>query len=207
MSFNDWQESWQKQPVAAEPGAATMVATIERVRAGARSFDRTILWRDLREGVAAIGVAGVFGLVACAKTIEGARAWDAWLAAALPLGVAGFLFADRWRAQRRRPKGAASVLSEIDHALAELRHQHWLLKNVLWWYLLPLAASGALITGQAVVMASPSPGVRAALAAVVLAIISGVSYPLWRLNRRLATNELAPRIAQLERERRELAEI
>lgn len=201
MNFENWQELWLKQPSPAA-GAENMEETIARVRAGAKSFDRTVLWRDVREGVAALGVSAVFGMVAMAKINEGAFAWDVILAAVLPLGVAGFLLVDRLRARGRRPGGGGTVIAELDHAIAELQHQHRLLTNVLWWYLLPLAASGGLIMVHAAMVASPLWWARLLVLCVALAIILLVNVPIYRLNMRVARDELLPRIEELERRRR-----
>lgn len=209
MNFDDCQVLWQKQPLPPPPDPTTAEALVRRVRAGARSFDRTILWRDLREVVAALALTLAFAGQARTHTLAGAPGWSlalAWLAAALPLGVAGFILFDRLRARRLRPRAAATVLSEIDHALAELRHQHRLLMNVTWWYLLPLAASGALfVMAQPVAVQSSWP-VRLMLAVFTVTLLAAVNIPLWWLNRRYARKDLAPRIEQLERERRDLSE-
>lgn len=211
MNFDDCQALWQKQPVPPPhtPDTIALAATIRRVRADARAFERTILWRDLREIIAALVVTAIFARMARSHTLEGAPAWGlalAWLAIAPPLGVTGFLVVDRLRARRLRPKGAGTVLSEIDHALAGLRHQQRLLLNVAWWYLLPLATSGALVMVHPIAMAESSGPLRLALAAFTVALLAAVNIPLWWLNRRVATKDLAPRIEQLERERRDFSE-
>ena len=208
MNFDDWQELWQKQTPSRSPDTAALQATIRRVRAEARAFDRAILWRDLREIVAALAAATIFAGMARACTLEGAPAWSltlAWLAAVPPLGVAAFLVSDRLRTRRLRPTGAGTVLSEIDHALAELRHQQRLLMNVTWWYLLPLATSAALVMVHPIAVTASSGTVRLVLVTFTAALLAAVNYPIWRLNRRFALRKLAPRIEQLERERRDLS--
>lgn len=208
MNFDAWQQLWQEQAPPTPADAATVKATIRRVRTDARAFDRAILWRDLREIIAALVVSVVFAGMTQARALEGPPAWSlalAWLGAALPLGVAGFLLIDRLRARKFRPRSTGTVLSEIDHALAELRHQHWLLMHVTWWYLLPLAASGALSMMPSLALAG-TPEVRLTLAAFTAALLAAVNYPIWWLNRRVATRYLAPRIEQLERERRSFDE-
>jgi hypothetical protein len=205
MNFENWQELWQKQPAPGAVAQDTITETIRRVRAGARSFDRTIFWRDSREVIAAIGVAAVFGFIAWAKIHEGAQAWDAIIATILPLGVAGFLLVDRARARDLRPVPNGTVVAELDHAIAELRHQHALLKNVLWWYLLPLVAGAALIMSHAILMASPAWWARLALVGITCAVLAAVIVPVYFLNQRVAEKELWPRLEELIRRRREFA--
>ncbi len=207
MNFDDCQSLWQKQPLPTTPRAnsAALAATIRRVRADARAFDRTIFWRDLRECVAALLVFLFFAHEARAKTLAGASSWTLWLAAALPLGVAGFLLIDRVRAHRR-PKEATTVLASLDHALAELRHQHRLLMNVIWWYLLPIALATALYMADSFIVSTTSWPGRIIGGGICAAMIAAVNYPIWRLNRRAATLYLAPRIVRLEIERRDFAD-
>ena len=208
MNFEDWQELWQKQPLPPPPDAAAVEALLRRVRADARTFDRNIFSRDLREIGAAIMLFAIFACDAWTLTLRGAPAWNivfTWIAAAAPLGVGSFLLVDRLHARRLRPRRMGTVLSEIDRALAELRHQHQLLMNVAWWYLLPIAISSVLIGVQPIVAAGPATPAGLRLIASMVAILAVINYPLWWLNRRCARKELAPQIEQLERERRDLS--
>lgn len=210
MKFEQWQEIWRQQTA----DAATQPDRLaEQVRQQARDFDRMVVWRDWREGLGAGGVAIVFGLTALHRTIQGGPALLCWSAAALPVAVVGFLLADRWaaraRARERRPaegrKPTAddTVLAELDRAIVELRHQHWLLHHVLWWYLLPLAASAGLIILDAILRAPVSGAAKAGLAGVGAAILAAVNFSIWRLNRGVAARELQPCLATLEQTRRD----
>lgn len=53
-------------------------------------------------------------------------------------GVAGYLLVDRWQQHRRRPVVNDPLKDCVTHSLQEVNHQIKLLKNVLWWHLLPL---------------------------------------------------------------------
>lgn len=209
MNFDDLQSLWQKQPAPAAPDAVAIAATLRRVRADARAFERTILWRDLREIAASLLVFVIFADMARDHARTDVPTWSialAWLGAALPLGVAGFMLFDRLRARRLRPRDAATVLSEIDRALAELRHQHRLLMSVTWWYLLPLAASGVLVVLHPVAMNAPSPLARVVLVSLGVIVLVSTNYVIRRLNHGCAQRKLAPQIAELERERREFSD-
>ena len=176
-----------------------------KVRDAARDLDCMVLWRDLREGVGAMLLAIIFGWIAWQKTMAGRPSWTCWIATALPLGVAVFLLVDRLRARRSRPKADGSVIAELDRAIAELRHQAWLLTTVLWWYLLPLGLSVGMI-GLHAALYSPSPyWLRVTIALVMVLITCVVMVPLWRLNHRFAQNEVRPWIEELETRRRQLS--
>lgn len=199
MNFEDMQKVWQEE-LTQQPNE-NVKAILAAVREKARAFDRSIFWRDAREAVAAIIVAAAFGWTGLAAGREGASPWLCWIAAVIPLGVAGWLLVDRRRMRRVRPKGGATVLEEIDGALAEVRHQAWLLRNVLWWYILPLAAASLLFLFF-VVLQTPLPaGARVIVAAVMLLIIAATNAWVWRINRHAVRKHLEPQIEELEKQR------
>ena len=120
MSFEDWQKVWQQDPSRPPQDAA---AILRDVRKKARAFDRTLFWRDAREGAASIVVAVAFAWTGFAASNEGASPWLCWIAAIIPLGVAGFLQIDRRRTRHVRPQDGETVLAELDRAIDEVRHQ------------------------------------------------------------------------------------
>ena len=203
MNFEDLRNVWQEEP-ARQPDE-NVKAILATVRRKARAFDRSIIWRDARETVAAVIVAVAFGWTGVAANNEGASPWLCWIAAVIPLGVAAFLLVDRRCVRRLRPKSGETVLEEIDGALAEVRHQVWLLRNVLWWYIIPLAAA-ALLFLFFVVRQTPLPAAaRVIVAAVMLVIIAVVNIVVWRINRHAVRKHLEPRIEELKRLRETLA--
>jgi hypothetical protein len=206
MNFEEFQKVWSTQPSPA-PRAATSnptpedVALLNRVRADARRFDRTIFWRDTREILAAFFVSAVFARIGWNAHLESSASWPCWLAAALPLGVAIYLLIYRLRHHRPRPAPSAAILDELDHSLARLRHQARLLRTVFWWYLLPLGMSGALLALQIFLYAPTPLPVRIFAAITALSIIALVHIWVARLNHRALKTQLEPRIAELESQR------
>lgn len=202
MNFDTWQTLWQKQSLPpSTTDAAAQAATLRRVRAGARAFDRTILWRDLREGLVALALGLWLAWDARSRLLAGAPSWNLWFAAVMPLGVAAFIFLDRFQTRRLRPAGAGALLTELDHALAELRHQHDLLRDVIRWYLLPLAATMALVMLPPLMRLTGEPELRVLIGLLGIGLVGALCYPIWWINHRVAIRELAPRIAALERDR------
>ena len=53
--------------------------------------------------------------------------------------IAALMTADRIRQGRRRALPGDPLVRGCESSLAEVEHQIWLLRNVHWWYLLPLA--------------------------------------------------------------------
>ena len=110
---------------------------LKEVRRKQRQFRATIFWRDVRE----VGVALLSVPLWIYLGRELHRHWTWYLAIPAFLWIAGFMLADRIRQQRRQPKPGNALRECIESSLAQVNHQIWLLKNVFWWYLLPIAAA------------------------------------------------------------------
>ncbi len=131
MNFEDIQKSWQSQN-AARGASINMDALLHEVRHKQRCFRRTIFWRDVREvGVAALLVP-IF--------IHGGLTnhWTLHLCAFGCFVVGAFMLLDRWRQKRATSESYSTLKDCATASLAEVNHQIWLLKNIAWWYLLPL---------------------------------------------------------------------
>ena len=103
-----------------------------------------IFWRDFREvGVAIILVPLWFYLGA-----KNSSPWTYYLTVPVLLWVAGFMLVDRMRHQRQASEGE-SLRRHVEGSLAEVEHQIWLLRNVHWWGLLPMAVAMLAFFGQA----------------------------------------------------------
>jgi hypothetical protein len=80
----------------------------------------------------------------------------------------------------------------VAQTLRTVQNQQWLLQRVLWWYLLPLAASVAIFMTATLIEA---PG---ALAGKLIALILGVlvcaivGVLVWRLNQLAVRTRLEP---------------
>ena len=135
------RQAWQSQPGGAQIRIDADVL-VREVRRNQQGFKTTIFWRDFREIFAALMVI-VF--VSVDVGIRGiGRNWP-WLGlGAGALFVAGYILVDRWRRRREAPRFEGDLLSHIEQSLKDVEHQIWLLRNVFWWYLLPLIL-GALI--------------------------------------------------------------
>ena len=178
------------------------------MRRDSRAFSRSVFWRDVREVAASFLVAGVFGKIAYDAQAEGAVAWPAWTAAILPLLVAVVFLVDRAIQHERSAPRGDNIVVEIERAAAAVRHQIWLLRNVLWWYILPLSVCSLLI-GLQVALYGPAemPEVaRWIIGALVLLPTGLVDWWVWKLNQNAVRDQLEPQLAELERHRRELAD-
>jgi len=199
MSFDELQLAWQQQR-AAETQPPVDAAVLREVRAKSRAFTRLIFWRDVREVLASFLVAGVFGHIAWSAHQEGADSWPAWIAAALPLGVGFYFLIDRLIMRRRTGPRGGPVRAELSRAIAEVKHQIWLLRNVAWWYLAPLALSTVFLALQITLFGPESYPVWAKVAIWILLIGTTGWLDKWiyELNQKAVRSDLEPRLEKLE---------
>ena len=69
------------------------------------------------------------------------RDWTDCLVALACFGVGVFMVVDRLLQRRKQPRRSDSLVGCVETSLHQVNHQIWLLKNVFWWYLLPLSAA------------------------------------------------------------------
>ncbi|HEV2456109.1 MAG TPA: hypothetical protein VGY98_17730, partial [Verrucomicrobiae bacterium] len=132
MNFEDLQKTWQSSKSAATITISTD-ALLKEVRRNQRQFWATIFWRDVREVV-------VIFLLALFFTFFGLYAGN-WTNLLIGLGcffVCSFFIVDRLVQRKRRPTANDPLKACIESSLHQVNHQIWLLKNIFWWYLLPV---------------------------------------------------------------------
>jgi len=137
------QQAWQSQPSGSQIHIDADVLMRE-VRHNQQSFRVTIFWRDCREIFVAMIVLVVVSLDVAVRGIG--RNWPWLLIGVGAAWAAGYLLFDRWRQRRNAPHSEGTLVAHIEQSLKDVEHQIWLLKNVFWWYLLPIALGGLIPT-------------------------------------------------------------
>ena len=198
MDIDELRDLWRSQDASDGP-PFDEDAILRRCQSERRRFNRTIVWRDLREVGAAILVAAWF-IFCGSKSWPGGGIWTFHLTAASALGVSAFFIIDRVIQRRRAP-----LLYEAPgHCIAayhrEVTHQIWLLRNVLWWYLLPVAIGISLPLVQMTYVATrgTAPWLVAGVMLGVAVICAVVYYGIYQLNQHAVRTDLEPRRARLE---------
>lgn len=187
MTFEHIQQSWKAQPIDQRLSAEAQLAEAKK---RARRFHTTIMWRDVRELIASLFVAGVFAYTAQSQPPIAAA--GSYFVAAIALGVGAFFVIDRWRQRQRETSNSTEPRAALARSLDAIDHQIWLLRNVAWWYIGPLAL-GVLVWAGAVAatMPLPAPAQLVFLGVVVLVEIA-VSLIVYWLNQKAVDGVLRP---------------
>jgi hypothetical protein len=194
MTMNDdnLKQAWRGQPSGAR---LTIDADLllKEVQRNERYFAAMIFWRDVRE----VGTSLVLIPVWFYLGARNGSPWTYYLTVPVLLWVAGFLLADRMRHNPRPPEPGEPLRRRVAASLAQVNHQIWLLRNVLWWAILPLAVAMLAFLGQ-VALQERAGGWWMALAfSLVVGLGAGVLGGVYGLNLYAIRAELEPRRREL----------
>lgn len=171
---NPAQKLWQDQPVE----GITMSAEIIRKRAA--KFERKILWRNVREYVAAVIAAALLGYyLVTAQSVLARISFGLFIA-----GLAWMVVQLHRKGSVRSMPAGVSTLTSLQFYRAELERQREAVNTVWSWYLAPLIP-GLLVYTVWSVIRSPRPTAWAGLA-LMDAVIAGLFYVVWKMNVRAA---------------------
>jgi hypothetical protein len=192
MNFEELQKAWQSQ----DTGAKVTIradALLKEVRRKQKQFRATIFWRDVRE----VGVAAFMTWLFLHWAIRD-REWSLYLLALACFGVGTFMLADRWLQRKKRPITNDSVRACIEASLVQVNHQIWQLKNVFWWYLLPIQVGLAALIGSVLWQARLA-GLAVIMGLTAYALVCAlVCWGVYKLNQSAVRKGLEPRRQELE---------
>jgi drug/metabolite transporter (DMT)-like permease len=187
--LDDFQKTWQSQPEARVRVAPEVL--LAEVRRNQRNFKTMIFWRDFREVFVAAVMTAWFGW---AGVHQG---WSWFVLAGGCFFVGMFILADRWRRRGRAARFGDSLLGCVEASLADVEHQIWLLRNVLWWYLLPIAIGMFVVFTQMGFRPDDTPWLRWIVIGGISAICAGAFAFVYWINQHAVRKELEPRRQEL----------
>ena len=192
MNFDDLQKSWQSQDAGTRISIDADLL-LKEVRRNQQQFRATILMRDLREVSVAFILVGVFIFLGVRL-----RDWTDYLVALACFWVGGYMVIDRRLQKKKTPELHDSLKGCVTTSLAEVSHQIWLLKNILWWYLLPIAIPVLFSVFWAQYRAGGLDLAKVASLTGVWAVIVLVYWFVYWLNQYAVRKTLKPRMQELE---------
>jgi hypothetical protein len=193
MSAEDFKEAWQSETSESRVmiDAEVLLAEVQRKQ---RQFDAVIFWRDFRE----VGVCLLMIPVWLYLGIRLPILWTWFLMIPVLLWIAGFMLVDRRRQVRRRPKPGEPLRQVVASSLAEVEHQIRLLRNVHWWYLLPIALPILAFVGQGAWQERAGGWFTALVFLITAGAVAGTFAAIYWANQYAVRTGLEPRRRELE---------
>lgn len=192
MNFEDLQKAWQSQDPRA--GAKTTIdadALLKLVRRNQRNFRAMIFWRDVREVSVAFLLTVYFVYIGVRHSD-----WTDCLVGLACFGVGLHMVVDRLVQRAKQPALNDSLKACIESYLMQVNHQIWLLRNVFWTYLLPIAGALAISLCHSAWHAHRTLPVLAF--AVCALLIAALYWGIYWLNQFAVRKDLEPRRQELE---------
>ena len=190
---DELKQAWQSQTSAPRVTLDAQLV-LDEVRRNERQFAAIVFFRDVRE----IGVALFMVPVWIIMGIKMRLPWSWWLAIPAMLLVAGFLLVDRKRQRAKRSEPGDNLRGSIESSLAQVEHQIWLLRNVFWWYELPLFAALTVFAAEVALRAGSSTLETLAGFAVIDGVFALVFWFIYWLNQSAVRKHLEPRRIELQ---------
>jgi hypothetical protein len=193
MNPDNFKETWQTQTSQTR---LTIDADLllKEVQRNQRLFTATIFWRDVRE----VGIALLLVPVWIYLGTRSSQPWTWYLTVPALLWIAGFMLVDRVDHKRRPPELGEALRQRIEGSLAQVEHQIWLLRNVFWWYLLPLILSILAYLSQVAWQERSGGWLIAVAMTLVVSLVVIVMTAVYWVNRKAVRSYLEPRRQELE---------
>src|SRR5262245_4951695 len=143
MNPDDFKQAWQTQSSQTRLSIDAELL-LKEVRRNQQYFTATIFWRDVRE----VGISLLMVPLWLYLGVKFSLPWTWYLTVPALVWIAVFMLTDRLRHRRQPPEPGKPLRQRVESSLTQVEHQIWLLRNVFWWYLLPLALSMLAFLGQ-----------------------------------------------------------
>jgi hypothetical protein len=192
MSPDEYQQAWQSQ---SDPTRITIDTglLLKEVQRSQQHFRALVLLRDFREAGIAILMIPLWLFLGTRFSLP----WTWYLTVPALIWVAGFIIVDRMRYPQKPSEPGESLLDSVQKSRAQVEHQIWLLRNILWWYLLPFAVPILTFFAHTSWLSSgnwfQALGVVAAHFVLLMALYAFIYY----LNQRAVRTQLEPRRQEL----------
>jgi hypothetical protein len=193
MNPDEFKQAWQTQTSQARLTIAAELL-LKEVQRNQWHLTIAIFWRDVRE----VGMAILMAPLWIYLGVKLSLPWTWYLTVPALAWIAGFMLVDRMRHKRQPPEPGEPLRRGVESSLAQVEHQIWLLRNVLWWYLLPLALPMLAFLGQVAFGARSSGWLGALVVAPMVIVVAVVFTGVYWLNQKAVGSALEPRRQELE---------
>jgi len=193
MDPDNLKQAWQTQ---SSPRRLTIDAELllREVQRNQQHFTATIFWRDVRE----VGISLVMVPLWVYLGVRLSLPWAWYLTVPALVWIAGFMLVDRLRHKRHGPASGEPLRQRLESSLAQVEHQIWLLRNVFWWYLLPIVLSCLAFFGHVAWLGRSDGWLTAVVCGVVTLVVVIFFVCVYWLNQEAVRTYLEPRREELK---------
>lgn len=192
MNPDDFKQAWQDQASQTRLAIDTD-RLVEQVRDDQQKFAAMIFWRDVRE----VGTAVVLLPIWIGLGVGLALPWTWYLTLPVLVWIAGYMLVDLLRHRRQPDDPAEPLRQRVETSLTQVDRQIWLLRRVLWWYLLPMFVSIMIFVGHIAWLSRAGVWGAALLIAILGGVVSFVHVSIYRLNQTAVQTVLEPKRQEL----------
>jgi hypothetical protein len=193
MNPDNIRQAWQSQSSQTRLTSDAELL-LKEVRRNQQYFAAMIFWRDVRE----VGTALLLVPLWLYLGVKFSLPWTWYLTVPALVWVAGYMLADRTRHRRQSPEPGEPLRQRVQSSLAQVEHQIWLLGNIVWWYLLPIALPILAFFGQVAWQVRSGGWLTGLVVAGVVVIAVIILAGVYRLNQNAVRSALMPRRRELE---------
>lgn len=194
MAPDEFQQAWQ-----ADSAQTRVIIDAdllrEEVQRDQRQFSTMISYRDFGEVGIAIVMIPIWFVMGYMLDLP----WTWYLSVPVLLWIAGFMLLYRRRHQPEPDESKGPLLQQyVQRSLAEAEQQIWLLRNILWWYLLPPTLSITAFFAQVSWQSRDTGWLYALIFFVLLeGFLLALYGSIYVLNKRVVREQLIPRREEL----------
>ncbi len=193
MKFDALQDIWQSQE-AGQKVTIDADMLLKEVQGNKKTFERDVFWRDVRE----VGVAFLMVPFFIRNGIKDGD-WPWYVLALSVLFIGMFILVDRDKQKKKMPCYSDPLPTCIDTSLRQVNHQIWLLRNILWWYLLPCFAGCMLLFIYYVFKYNLSHIIEFVFLGVIVSACVAINVGIYCLNQMAVRKHLEPRQQELQK--------
>jgi hypothetical protein len=193
MTPDDLRQAWQTQSTQMRLSIDADLL-LKEVQRNQQQFAATIFWRDFRE----VGVGVVMVPLWIYLGIKLQLPWSWYLTVPAIVWIGGFILVDRMRVRRQVTEPCDPLRQGVQSSLAEVEHQIWLLRNIFWWYLLPMVPPMLAFFGHIAWLERDGGGWTVLATVLLISVVCVVFAAIYRLNLSAIRTELDPRRQELK---------
>lgn len=193
MTPDDFKQAWQAEASNTRVNFDADLLLTE-VRRNEQAFRAMIFFRDLREVVIGVIMVPVWIVLGLQLKLP----WTWWLTLPAVAWIVGFILVDRMRHKRPPSESGEPLRQRVEISLDDVEHQIWLLRNVLWWYILPPSVTIYAFFCDVAWRVRAQGWEAVAFFAFLTAFLAGVMGGLYWVNQVAVRTYLAPRRDELK---------